>query len=76
MSESLFSQQSKIHFEVDSDRLFDYIFTSQKAGVLSGAWLLKHILHIFKLSQCMRFPTIWHFDMCRLRRASAASFKA
>ena len=26
------------------------------------------------LSQCMRFPTMWHFDMCRLGRASAASF--
>ena len=25
------------------------------------------------MSQCMRFPTMWHFDMCRLRRASAAS---
>ena len=23
----------------------------------------------------MRFPTIWHFDKCRLRRACAASFK-
>ena len=22
----------------------------------------------------MRFPTMWHFDMCRLGRASAASF--
>ena len=22
----------------------------------------------------MRFQTIWHFDKCRLRRASAASF--
>ena len=22
----------------------------------------------------MRFPTMWYFDMCRLRRASAASF--
>ena len=26
------------------------------------------------MSQRMRFPTIWHFDMCRLRWASAASF--
>ena len=24
----------------------------------------------------MRFRTMWHFDMCRLRRASAAFFKA
>ena len=27
------------------------------------------------LSQCMRFPTMWYFDECRLGRASAASFK-
>ena len=27
-----------------------------------------------QLSQSMRFPTVWHFDMCRLGRASAASF--
>ena len=41
---------------------------------------MKHVLktHIklskLNLSQYMRFPTIWHFDMCRLERASAASF--
>ena len=22
--------------------------------------------HILNMSQCMRFPTMWHFDMCRL----------
>ena len=27
-----------------------------------------------KLIMCMRFPTMWYFDMCRLGRASAASF--
>ena len=26
------------------------------------------------LSQCMRFPTMWQFDICRLGRTSAASF--
>ena len=26
------------------------------------------------LSRGMRFPTIWHFDKCRLRRACAASY--
>ena len=26
------------------------------------------------MSQCMRFPTMWHFDMCRLGKASTASF--
>ena len=26
------------------------------------------------LSRGMRFPTMWHFDMCRFRRASASSF--
>ena len=26
------------------------------------------------MSQCMSFPTMWYFDMCRLGRASAASF--
>ena len=31
--------------------------------------LLKH-----HESQCMRFPTIRHFDKCRLGRASKASF--
>ena len=35
------------------------------------------VVHIFTLmSRGMRFPTIWHFDKCRLRRACAASFKA
>ena len=29
--------------------------------------------HHKNLSQCMRFPTMWHFDKCRLGRASAAS---
>ena len=28
----------------------------------------------FVMSQCMRFPSIWHFDMYRLGRASTASF--
>ena len=28
------------------------------------------------MSHDMRFSTMWHFDKCRLRRASAASFKA
>ena len=27
-----------------------------------------------KMIQCMRFPNMWRFDMCRLRQASAASF--
>ena len=26
------------------------------------------------LSRCMRFPTMWHFDKCRLRRACTTSF--
>ena len=29
---------------------------------------------LYHMSQCMRFPTIWHFDICRLKRASAAPF--
>ena len=28
------------------------------------------------LSRGMRFPTMWHFDKCRLRRAYATSFSA
>ena len=28
----------------------------------------------YYMSQCMRFPTIWHFYMRRLERAGAASF--
>ena len=31
--------------------------------------------NIESLSRSMRFPTIWHLDKCRLRRACAASFK-
>ena len=27
------------------------------------------------MSRDMRFPTMWYFDMYRLRRASAASFE-
>ena len=30
--------------------------------------------HVGDLSRGMRFPKLWHFDMCRLGRASAASF--
>ena len=26
------------------------------------------------MSRGMRFPTMWHFDKCRLRRACAVSF--
>ena len=26
------------------------------------------------LSQCVRFPKMWYFDKCRLRRFCAASF--
>ena len=26
------------------------------------------------MSQCVEFPTMWHFDMCRLGRTSVASF--
>ena len=29
---------------------------------------------IVHLCRDMRFPTMWHFDKCRLRRACAASF--
>ena len=29
-----------------------------------------------KMSRGMRFQTMWHFDKCRLRRASASSFLA
>ena len=29
---------------------------------------------IYKMSRGKRFPTMWHFDMNRLRRACAASF--
>ena len=36
--------------------------------------LVSHILSEYHLSHGMRFPTIWHFDKCRLGRASAASF--
>ena len=31
-----------------------------------------HQLVSKKISQCMRFPTMWLFDMCRHERASAA----
>ena len=27
-----------------------------------------------QVSRGMRFPTMWHFDFCKFRRASAASF--
>ena len=29
----------------------------------------------YDISRVMWFPTLWHFDMCRLRRGSAAPFK-
>ena len=33
-----------------------------------GEYTIRH------MSRGMRFPTMWHFDMCRLRRASATYF--
>ena len=30
----------------------------------------------YDLSHDMRFPTMWHFDKCRLRQACAAPFYA
>ena len=52
-------------------RLFHYSF-----------WAIKMLIITFTcespvhdpMSQCMRCPTMWHFDKCRLRRACAASF--
>ena len=35
---------------------------------------LNNKLKIINLSQSMRFTTVGHFDKCRLRQASAASF--
>ena len=43
--------------------------------IVRGTLLHLTFYHCIKLmSQCMRFPTMCHFDMCRLGRASAASF--
>ena len=33
-----------------------------------------YMFHQKQMSHSMRFPTIWHFDKCRLRWAYAASF--
>ena len=41
----------------------------KRHGTLTAA-----LTAITQLSQCMRFPTLWHFDMCRLGQASAAFF--
>ena len=38
--------------------------------IKSNAWTISD------MSRGMRFPTMWHFDMCRHGRASAASCKA
>ena len=47
------------------------------AGWFEAYLVANHIDRFCSLdiSQCMRFPTMWHFDMCRLGRASAASFE-
>ena len=34
-----------------------------------------HMSRLIYMSQCMRFPTMGYFDMCRLGRTSAASVK-
>ena len=36
--------------------------------------LSSYIMEHTNMSQCMRFPTMWNFDMCRLGQASVASF--
>ena len=38
------------------------------------SWSLQHRPSLNRLSRCVRFPTVWHCDMCGLGRASAASF--
>ena len=42
-----------------------------------GNYKVRHIAHlsfILKMCRGMLFPTMWHFDKCRLGRASAAYF--
>ena len=36
----------------------------------------RYYIVFIKISRNMWFPTIWHFDMCSLKRACAASFEA
>ena len=47
-------------------------------NVTNPMYNLKSSGHIYRnkynLSRDMWFPTMWHFDKCRLRRACAASF--
>ena len=53
-------------------------FSSDFHCNLSKTYIIQSIvvIHAFHLhlDQNMRFPTMWHFDMCRLGRASDASF--
>ena len=62
----------------------ELIIKSQPDSQLLNGYILpqyKKIIRIYEaietsynMSWCMRFPTMWHFNMCRLGRASAASF--
>ena len=53
---------------VYTERTFEGSYESSLAGKWPKVKIGKH------LSQYMRFPTMWHFDIGILGRASAASF--
>ena len=47
-------------------------FGDQERSTMRVGWSVS-LVNVY-MSRGMRFPTMWHFDKCRLIRASAASF--
>ena len=64
------------------DAGYDLSDATVRVCLTSGEWsgweptCIPYGRHIPHMSRDMWFPTVCHFDMCRLRRASAASFYA
>ena len=51
-----------------------FMFISKDIREADRILVLRYMCNSIHLSQCMRFPTMSYFDMCRFRQASAASF--
>ena len=64
----LFENRKRIGFEILEHLLYDTVQPVWKGKITFC--MLGNFAFFFNL----RFPTIWHFDKCRLGRASAAFF--
>ena len=74
------SEESLIRLEIESSNICGTLtiwhFVKGESEInKSRFWNLQRIVW-YNMSRGIWFPTMWHFDKCRLRRACAASFWA